>query len=306
MRRKLITFLAVGALASLVNMTKAATVTCYLTTVGATPTSGTWQLYVADSLDNDGLANYDFDIVGVNGAVVNTTATIKAPRPTDSSNQYADGLGGIMGFNSSVNGGSNSGTGRVGITGGQDTVYGASDDPTFDMGIMVGVGQEAPTASPQNSSQGPWDGSGTPTGLTVNATTPWAYTTPGTQVNGGTGAGGAPIIKYHIGGTLIEQGTYTVPGGLGANPAAELDANVDGFVEVLGTSDNAANELWDLVHQQGNTPAAAIQPNSEYTLPANVNGTAIPLNVPEPASLGLVVIGMGLAATGRKMRRKTA
>lgn len=81
MRRKLITLLAVGAMASFVSMTKAATVTLYLTTVNATTSGGTWQLYMADSDDNDGLANYDVDIVGSGGAVVSAAPTIKAPGP---------------------------------------------------------------------------------------------------------------------------------------------------------------------------------------------------------------------------------
>jgi len=147
MRRTLITLLAVAGLTAFASAAKAATVTLYLTTVNATTTSGTWQLYIADSQDNDGIANYDFDIVGAGGAVVNSSPTRKSPAPTDISNQYADGNSTQMGFNTQVNGGSNSGTGRVGITGSQNTLYGSSDDPTFDMGILVGVGQEAAPAS---------------------------------------------------------------------------------------------------------------------------------------------------------------
>jgi hypothetical protein len=297
-------------MASFVSMTKAATVTLYLTTVNATTSGGTWQLYMADSDDNDGLANYDVDIVGSGGAVVSAAPTIKAPRPTDPSGQYADGNSTLMGFNTSVSGGGVIGTGRSGITAGQDTVYGGTDDSTFDMGILVGVGQMSPVGSVQNGSQGPWDGNnangpgqGTPTGLAITSTSPWAYTTPGTIVAGGTGAGGALIVNYPIGGTIVEQGTYTT-----TNQQGFLSANVDGFVEVLGTSDNGSNELWDLVHQQGNTPQATILANSDGqgNDSPNVNGDIIALNVPEPTSLGLIAVGMGLAATGRRMRRKTA
>jgi len=298
MRRKLIGLLAVGALASFVSMTKAATVTLYLTTSGATNTGGTYQLYIADSQDNDGLANFDVDVVGNNDAVVNSAAVLKAPRISDGSNQYADGAGGNMGFNTSDSTGSNSGTGRIGIIAGQDTVYGATDDPTYDMGVFVGVGQENGSASPQNGTQGPTDGSGTPTGTSA---TPWTYVTPGTLVAGGNG------ISYPIGGTIVEQGTYTVPGGVLANPTASLSVNVDGFVEVIGTSDNGNNEAWTLIAQQGNTPAASILANNfgAGTVP-NTVGDTIALSVPEPASIGLIAVGMGLAATGRRMRRKTA
>jgi len=301
MRRKLLGLLTVGALASFVPMTKAATVTLYLTTVNATTSGGTYQLYVADSQDNDGLANYDIDVVGSGGAVVNSVPTLKAPRISDPTNQYADGAGGNMGFNTSDSTGANVATGRVGIIAGQDTVYGANDDPTYDMGVFVGVSQENGSASPQNGTQGPTDGSGTPTGTTA---TPWAYTTPGTIVAGGTGAGGALIVNYPIGGTLIEQGTYTTTNQLGF-----LSANVDGFVVVLGTGDNGNNEAWTLANQQGNTPAAAISPNWDMEpgeLGPNIRGDVISLNVPEPTSLGLVIVGLGMAATGRKMRRARA
>jgi hypothetical protein len=298
MRRKLIALLTVGALASFVSMTKAATVTLYLTTINATNTGGTYALYIADSTDNDGLANFDVDVVGNNGAVVNSVPTLKAPRINDISGQYADAAGGNMGFNTSDSTGANNGTGRSGIVAGQDTVYGASDDPTYDMGIFVGVGQEAGAASPQNGTQGPTDGSGTPTGTSA---APWLYTVPGTMVAGGNG------VSYAIGGTIVEQGTYTVPGGItGVNPLASLSVNVDGFVEVLGTGDNGNNEAWTLANQQGNTPAAAILPNGDNLADINTAGDTISLAVPEPTSIGLIAIGMGMAATGRKMRRKTA
>jgi len=297
MRRKLLGLLTVGAMATFVPMTKAATVTLYLSTVNATPTGGTYQLYVADSQDNDGLANYDLDVIGSNGAVVNSVPTLKAPRISDISNQYADAAGGNMGFNTSDSTGSNSGAGRVGIIAGQDTVYGATDDPTYDMGVFVGVGQENGSASGQNGTQGPTDGSGTPTGTT---STPWTYIAPGGPlVPGGNG------VSYPIGGTLIEQGTYTYNN----SGNGLLTVNVDGFVEVLGTGDNGTNEAWTLVNQQGNTPAAAILANSysvDGSVAPNVRGDTISLAVPEPTSLGLLVVGLGMAATGRKMRRARA
>ena len=52
----------------------------------------------------------------------------------------------------------------TGIIGTQNTIYGGNDDPTKDMGVFVGVGQEnASGASIQNGSQGPINGTGTAT-----------------------------------------------------------------------------------------------------------------------------------------------
>jgi len=81
---------------------------------------------------------------------------------------------------------------------------------------------------------------------------------------------------------------------------------VNGFFQVLGTNDNGANEAWTLANQTGSTPSAAVHPNSDNLLPANANGDIIALNVPEPASLGILGIGMGLVTVSRRMRRKTA
>jgi hypothetical protein len=254
-------------------------VNSYLTTINATATGGTWQVYADDSHDNDGLAGWSIDVIGAGGAVANTAATIKAPRPFDVSGQYSDGLGGNLGFNTFVYSGAANGTSRIGITAQQDTAYGPDDDPTFDMGVLVGVGQEPSSASQQNGTQGPWDGSGTPTGI---ATPVWNYT-PFTTVSGGVGA-----PSYQIAGTLIEQGTYTT-----SNRQGTLTVSEEDLVLTLGTLDNGMNEPWDRFHQSGYLPDAIVTPDT------------IPLSVPEPASLSLLGISLGVINLfARRTRRQ--
>jgi PEP-CTERM motif len=291
MRRNLLVFLAVIAAAhfAFAQAQFAATVNLYITTVNATPSGGTWQVYAADSDNNDGLANWSLDILGSGGAVVNTPAVIQAPRPVDPSGQYADGLDGTMGFSKQVSNGFNSGTSRLSINATQYTTYGPTDDPTYDMGILVGVGQEPSSASPQNGTQGPINGSGSPTGI---ATPVWNYT-PLTMVSGGAGA-----PSYPIAGTLIEHGTYTTTDSQGSltvqtyNYNSEFPGMGQGFVEVLGTSDGGMNELFgDAPYQVGNTPFATALPET--------------INLPEPASLGLLGIGIGfINAFSRRSRRR--
>jgi hypothetical protein len=290
MRRSLLVFLAVVGLAHFAHAQVAPTVQLYITTVNATPTGGIWQVYAADSDNNDGLANWSLDILGSGGAVVNTPPTIKAPRPNDISDQYADGLGGAMGFNSYISSGTNSGTNRVFITAAQDLTYGPTDDPTYDMGVLVGVGQEGSAASPQNGTQGPIDGSGFPTGI---STPVWNYT-PLTTVSGGAGA-----PSYQIAGTLIEQGTYTTTDSQGSLTVQTYNYNSEfpnmgpGFVEVLGTTDGGINELWGLSpYQTGSVARIA---------------TALPETIsllPEPAAITLLGVGVGsINLFGRRSRR---
>jgi hypothetical protein len=284
MRSKALTFLAtLAAFISSANANFQSNVQLYLTTVNATAVGGTWQVYADDSHDNDGVAGWSLDILGSGGAVVITPGVSKGPRPTDFSNQYEDGLGGTIGFNTLVSQGNNSGTNRLSITGYQNDHYGGvpgsiADDPTIDMGILVGVGQEPSSASSQNGTQGPWDGSGTLTGI---PTPVWNYTAL-TAVSGGAGA-----PSYQIAGTLIEQGTYTTTARQGF-----LTVEGDIGVEVLFTDDNGMNEPWDYVHQVGIAAFAITYPET------------ISLSIPEPASLSLLGLSVGfINVLGRRARR---
>jgi hypothetical protein len=295
MRNKLFPFLAAIAVAhtAFAQADYAATVQLYITTVNATPTGGTWQVYADDSDNNDGLAFWDIDILGNGGAVVNAPATLKAPRPNDISGQYADGTGGPMGFNTAISRGTNSGTNLVEIGADQNFVFGPSDDPTYDMGILVGVGQEPSSASPQNGTQGPTDGSGTPTGI---STPVWNYT-PLATVSGGVGA-----PSYQIAGTLIEQGTYTTSAGCGSlivqpdiyvytNPGEVGSVTTD--AQVLGTSDSGMNEPFGYFNFPSNRPLATTLPDT------------ISLSIPEPTSLGIVGFGAGIITIfGRCSRQR--
>ena len=118
----------------------------YITTVNATNSGGTWQVYVDVSHDNDGLAAFDIDILGSGGALVTSTAKLMAPRPFDPSGQVNDGLGGTMGFNNSslFSNGTLAGGNLTEVVAGQSTIYPGTDDPTRDMGVFVGVAQRMP------------------------------------------------------------------------------------------------------------------------------------------------------------------
>jgi len=277
MRRKLFTILAAVGIASIATMAKAATVNYWIvtTTNPTTTTAGSWAVYADVSTgDNDGLAYYDLDVIATGGAVVTGSASAgiinKAPHPVDTgdtndgSTQYRDGAGGTMGFNSSFNNnGAVAAGSRTAIIGGQTTIYIGNDDPTNDMGILVGVGQENSSASPQNGSQGPIDGSGFPT--TINGSTVWTYVNttlyPGNPLN----------FQQTERGTLIEQGTYTDVGGAGGTLSVQADPG--GPSEVLGTGEAipaggasfgsqtnypaGSNQLWGYdPYQLGDTPIA--------------------------------------------------
>jgi len=314
MRRKLFTlFTAAVGIASIASMAKAATVNYWIvtTTDPTTTTAGSWAVYADVSTgDNDGLAYYDLDVIATGGALVTGSASIgisnKAPKVTDNGDgsgnnlQYKDGAGGQMGFNSSFNNnGAVAAGSRTAIIGGQTTIYIGNDDPTNDMGIFVGVGQENGSASPQNGSQGPIDGSGIPVqGAPVN---PWTY------VNTTLYPGNPAMFQQTERGTLIEQGTYTDVGGAGGTLSVQADPG--GPSEVLGTGEvipaggasfgsqtnypAGSNRLWGYdPYQLGDTPIAIS------------NGSTINVGVPEPASIGLLVLGMGMIGGGRKLRRK--
>jgi len=300
MRRKLFTLLTVLGMASFASMAKGQTITYYIVTTASptTTSAGTWQVYANVSDDNDGLSAYTLDVLGTGGATITGISTQESPEPRDTSFQYASGNGGHMGFNDFRNAGtigvaSNNGdSGLIGIAVAQDTVYGSSDDSSYDMGILVGVGQEPANASPQNGSQGPWTtppppdngGPPVPTGLAVSATTPWAWTAAG--VSGGGQA---------YAGTLIEQGTYTDNTAVAGTLLVQA-SNGTGLSTVLGT-DPVPNELWGYEPLQvGDTPQAIV-----------IGGGTVVGAVPEPASIGLLTLGLGMIASGRKIRRsKTA
>jgi hypothetical protein len=293
MREKLFAFLAALALTGAAAKADP-TVQLYITTVNATPTGGTWQVYAQDSNDNDGLAQWDIDVLGGGGAVVNSTATLQAPRPRDLSGQYA--FGPTMGFNQ-VYHGTISGTNLVEISALQTYSYGngieGQDDPTYDMGILVGIGQENSDASPQNGTQGPWDGSGTPTGI---PTPVWNYT-PLTTVSGRTSA-----PSYQIAGTLIEQGTYTTSASQGSLTVQSHLVVINTFdtqgmyseaAFMLATDDGGMNEPWDYSHQKGALTGTIPIPDT------------IPLSVPEPGSFAiLAIIAAIVNLKGRWVGRK--
>jgi len=310
MRRKLFTlFTAAVGVASIATLAKAATVNYWIVTTAdpKASLSGTWQVYGQDSTaDNDGLAQTEFDVVASGpGVSMLSGYTQKITHPADGSSQYQGA--GFMGFGSSFN---SSGTltsgldgSRTGIILGQSTIYSGSDNPSIDMGIFVGVGQENATASPQNGSQGPIDGSGTPTGLANNL---WTYI-PNTTLFSGVGDGSWSQTQA---GTLLAQGTYSVAAGSGGFLTVVPDA-----AEVLGTGETippggasfpgtypaGSNQLWGYdPYQLGYTPFVTNNGG-------NGVGDSIKIgNVPEPASIGLLVLGMGMIGGGRKIRRKTA
>jgi hypothetical protein len=301
MRRKLIILLAVLGMTAFVSKTKAQTVTLYLVTTNnpASVGTGTWQIYANVSDDNDGLSDYDVDLFAGGGTTI-ISSTKKAPVPNDGAAdtnspdgtaQYADETGGPMGFNTLSGNGtktagaypgattSSTGNSLISIAAGQNTVYAAPDDATYDMGVLVGVGQEnSSQALPaENGTQGP----GGPTG---NTTTPeiWAWTAAGTAPGGQTFAG-----------TLLQQGTYSV-NAAGGTLSIGL-GNLGAGTEAVLADDPAPNQPWTL--DEGIEAAVF------------VNGTPGGLvvgAVPEPASIGLIVAGLGMMATGRGMRRKAA
>jgi hypothetical protein len=316
MRRKLFTlFTAAVGIASIASMAKAATVNYWIVTTADphTATSGNWQVYADVSTgDNDGLAQAEFDIVATGGVSIGTASFNLAPSSPsgidhgDPSFQYQGAT--TMGFNSGFNStGTRVGTGvansRTGVIVGQSTIYSGGDNPAIDMGIFVGVGQENATASPQNGSQGPIDGSGTTTGLANNL---WTYVPATTLFTGD------PLIyQQQQAGTLIAQGNYTDAGLTGGTLTVVADA-----AEVLGTGETippggasfpgtygtGSNQLWGYdPYQLGDTPFVTNGVNGSGV------GSSINIgNVPEPASIGLLVLGMGMIGGGRKMRRKSA
>ena len=123
------------------------------------------------------------------------------------------------------------------------------------MGTFVGVGQEPSSASPQNGTQGPIDGSGTPTGLSNPI---WDYQPLGTIAGGGS-------MFFTVAGTLIEQGGYSItgPGSLTVqNDPNSIDAQILGTgaaIEPTGKNfpgfyPGGSNQLWGYdPYQQGNT-----------------------------------------------------
>jgi len=308
MRRKLFTlFTAAVGIASIATLAKAATVNYWIVTSGdpKTSTGGTWQIYAdVSTADNDGLAQAEFDVVAGGAVSLGTGYTQKITHPADGSSQYAGA--GFMGFGSSFNSTGNLTSGldgsRTQIILGQSTIYNGVDNPAIDMGVFVGVGQENATASPQNGSQGPIDGSGSPTGLATNL---WTYV-PSTTLYAADG----PLYAQTQAGTLLAQGTYTVPAGMGGTLTVVADA-----AEVLGTGEtvppggttlytqypSGSNQLWGYdPYQLGDTPAVTNNNGAGTGSSINVG------NVPEPASIGLLVLGMGMIGGGRKMRRKSA
>jgi len=321
MRRKLFTLLAVLGAASLVSTAKAAEVDYYIVTVTnpTSATSGSWAVYAnVTGNDSDGLAYYEIDVLGSGGAVVTGSSSsgevTQAPSPIDAGDttddpfgpgnkQYNDGHGGSMGFNSSFASlGSISAGSRLGIINGQSTVYTGNDDPNRDMGILVGVGQEPAASSPQNGTQGPIDGSGFPVANVANA---WTW-------NAGTTLYPTDPLAYRQleKGTLIEKGSYTDTGLVPGSLTVQVDPA--GYSEVLGTGfpippggasfpgnyPGGSNVPWGYdPYQGGNTP---IVPSVGDTVLVGA------VAVPEPASIGLIALGMGMMASGRKLRRKAA
>ena len=92
-------FLAAAGIGILASTTHAGP-TChfYITTINATPTGGTWQVYADVSDDNDGLANYYIDVLGGGGVQITSSIQKMAPHVIDPSNQFQDGSGGVMGL----------------------------------------------------------------------------------------------------------------------------------------------------------------------------------------------------------------
>ena len=220
--------IAVAAIRCLFTGAKAEgqTVNFYITTTNATSSGGTWQVYADVSKDNDGLTAYDIDVIASGGASVAGTPKIMRRRPVDPSNQYREGSGGRMGFGSSFDDlGTLTNGSRFGMIEAQTTVYSGTDDPNIDMGVFVGVGQEDWSASPQNGTEGPIDGSGVPTGITTPV---WTYLPYGYYSGGN-------ILSYPVAGALIEQGSYTSNGAITA-----AIGSAGGF----GVSSRSADHGW--------------------------------------------------------------
>ena len=119
MRNSLFAFVAIAGIALFVSAANAqSTVNFYITTVNATPTGGTWQVYADVSHNNDGLASYYIDVLGGGGPQSHVCPIqLMAPHPVDPSNQYAFNSG-VVGFNLAQNSnGTLSGGNRVGIIG---------------------------------------------------------------------------------------------------------------------------------------------------------------------------------------------
>jgi hypothetical protein len=293
MRRKILSLLAIGGLALFAPSAKANTVTLYVSAA-----NGTYQVYAADSFDNDGLANYELDVTGTGGvtitpdiAPVGHTPGVpagfdQAPGGVDA--YYADGGGhgtASVGFSYSNSIGGVVGNTRTGITGEQPTVFQypppGTDDTSYDEGVLIGVGQESSgkTLADPNAD-------GSPTNDDYSLFT-WGYTTPGTIVNPTVNSVGGDVI----GGTEIFSGYYS-----GTNGTITVNPTPGNYVETIGTADNGFNEYWDQgVTQPGDTPIATV-----------INGSAVIGTVPEPASIGLLTIGLGMIGAGRKLRRKVA
>ena len=271
-------------------------------------TGGTWQVYADVSKDNDGLAGYDIDVLsGGDARVTGTTSTgivLKAPRPTDNGAvndggvQYRDGSGGVMGFNSSTNtNGTVSGGNRIGMIGAQSTTYVGNDDPTYDMGVLVGVGQEDSSASPQNGSQGPINGSGFPVAGVPNPV--WTYQPPEIVDDG---FGNSDFVT----GTLIEQGTYSIlPSPFTGSLSVQLDPA--GSVTVLTTGGNIPSGGLNFpgVYPSGDNQLWGKDPyQAEDISAATVSGSTIDVvYIPEPKALSLIALmGVGLLGASRPLR----
>lgn len=294
MRRIFLTLLAVLGMAVLANTVKANEVDFYVVTVKS-PTltgTGTYQIYANVSQDNDGLSAFDIDVLMTGGdsvlANLGNQNSLKAPVEADPSQQYAGGsqtaFMGFQTFTSSGSGATGTQT-RGGVAAAQDTTYGASDDPTYDMGVFVGVGQEAGSAAPvsNNGTQGPpFDGSN-PTNAAASA---WNFTPLTTNAFG-----------QQFGGTLVFQGLF-VSNGAGGTIKVGVGGGGTGFQETL--NDAPPNSPWAL----GNGVSIASF-GAPANGPGNIGGGII-TGVPEPTSIGLVIIGLGMLGTGRNLRRKAA
>jgi hypothetical protein len=300
MRRKLLSLLAVAGLAMFAPKAKANTVTLYVSAA-----NGTYQVYAADSFDNDGLANYELDVVGTGGITItpdvaagphNTPPAVNAgftQAPGGLDQFYKDGTGaagqgGNVGFAFSNSIGNVVGNDRTGITGEQPTVITypnpSVDDTSYDEGVLVGVGQE-PGPTLLNPATVPAGGTtynnDYNTEIAPGPAITWSYITPGTLVNG----------TQPIGGTEIFSGYYS-----GTNGTISVAPTAGAYVETIGTADNGFNEYWDSgFSQPGDTPIALVVP-----------GLVAVGTVPEPASIGLLTIGLGMIGAGRKLRRKVA